>query len=55
LVLCLYQVARLGDNPRANLIRALEITQRLDREGKLNADQRRWITMISQELAKAPR
>jgi tetratricopeptide (TPR) repeat protein len=55
LVLGLYQVARLGDNPRANLARALEITQRLDREGKLSADQRRWIDLIVQELAKLPR
>jgi tetratricopeptide (TPR) repeat protein len=55
LVLALFQVARLGDNPRANLTRALEITQRLDREGKLSADQRRWIDSIVQELAKLPR
>jgi hypothetical protein len=55
LVLGLYQVARLGDNARANLSRALEILQRLDRENKLSADQKRWISMISQELAKLPR
>lgn len=51
----LVQVARLGDNPRANLTRALEVTQRLDRERKLGADQRGWINMISQELANLPR
>jgi tetratricopeptide (TPR) repeat protein len=55
LVIALFQVARLGDNRRANLTRALEITQRLDRERKLGADQRGWIDMISQELAKLPR
>jgi hypothetical protein len=55
LVIALFQLARLGDNPRANLTRALEITQRLDRERKLGADQRGWINMLSQELAKLPR
>jgi tetratricopeptide (TPR) repeat protein len=55
LVLGLFQVARLGDNPRANLSRALEILQGLDREGRLSADQRRWINTIAQELAKLPR
>ena len=54
-VIALFQVARLGDNPRANLSRALEILQRLDREGKLSADQKRWINAINQELAKLSR
>jgi len=35
--------------------RALEITRQLDRERKLHADQRGWIALIGQELAKLPR
>jgi hypothetical protein len=29
--------------------------QRLDREGKLSADQKRWTNAIAQEQAKLPR
>jgi hypothetical protein len=49
------QAAGLGDNPRANLNRALEILRRLDREGGLSADQKRWMDLITRELAKLPR
>jgi tetratricopeptide (TPR) repeat protein len=52
LVISLMQAAGLGDDPRANLSRALEILRRLDREGRLGADQRRWIDVITRELAK---
>ena len=55
LVISLVQVARLGDDPRARLTRALDITQRLDRERKLNTNQKGWIGMIGQELARLPR
>src|SRR5262245_4454889 len=55
LVISLVQVARLGDDPRARLTRALDITQRLDRERKLNANQKGWIGMIGHELARLPR
>jgi len=55
LVISLVQVARLGDDPRARLTRALDITQRLDRERKLNANQKGWIGMIGQEVARLPR
>jgi tetratricopeptide (TPR) repeat protein len=55
LVISLMQAAGLGDNPRANLSRALDILRRLEREGGLSADQRRWIDLITRELAKLPR
>ena len=55
LVVSLMQAAGLGDNPRDNLNRALEILRRLDREGGLGADQSRWMDLITRELAKLPR
>jgi tetratricopeptide (TPR) repeat protein len=55
LVISLMQSAGLGDNPRANLNRALEILRRLEREGGLSADQKRWMDLIVRELAKLPR
>ncbi len=55
LVISLVKSARLGDDPRPNLTRALDITQRLDRERKLHADQKGWIGMIGRELARLPR
>lgn len=54
LVIFLYKLAVLGDEPRARLERALAIIRRLDGEGKLNAAQKSWIEYIEEALKRAP-
>ena len=54
LIISLFRLAGLGDDSKARLVRALELTQQLDRAGKLAADQKGWLRLISQELAKFP-
>ncbi len=54
LAYALYSVATAGGDVKPNLTEALAILKRLDAEGKLTSDQKKWIPMIQAELAKAP-
>jgi tetratricopeptide (TPR) repeat protein len=53
LVGSLYNLATVGDAPKANLTQALTILKRLDAAGKLTAEQKGWIATIQAALAKA--
>jgi tetratricopeptide (TPR) repeat protein len=53
LVVCLYRIAALGDNPRANLSEALAIVKRLDAAGLLSAGRKAWAAQLETALATA--
>jgi len=46
------KIAGAGGEPRANYLKALNILQRLDGEGRLPGAQKSWIPAIEGELAK---
>ena len=54
LVLCLNTLAQIGDEPRQRYERILVIMRRLERDGKLTADQASWITAAERLLASLP-
>ena len=54
LVLCLNNLALIGDEPRARYERILAILRRLEREGKLTAAQKPWIEAAEKQLASLP-
>ncbi len=54
LVLCLNNLAQIGDEPRARYERILAILRRLEREGKLTADQKPWIEAAEKLIASLP-
>jgi tetratricopeptide (TPR) repeat protein len=54
LVLDLRRLALAGEEPRANLTRALDITKRLQASGKLAADKEGWAADLEELLAKTP-
>jgi tetratricopeptide (TPR) repeat protein len=54
LVIALRRLAQAGDEPRSRLMRALEITRRLEAEGKLGAEQARWIEDLENKLKDLP-
>jgi tetratricopeptide (TPR) repeat protein len=54
LVTILFYLADVGDNPRANLTRGLELLRRLTADGKLPAYQKTWEQGFEQLLARLP-
>jgi tetratricopeptide (TPR) repeat protein len=53
LVAALVELAGAGDEPAANLTKALTILRRLDTSGNLPADKRAWPAAVEAALAKA--
>jgi hypothetical protein len=54
LVLCLFQLALLGDEPRPRLERARAILRGLAADGRLSDEQKAWIDVIEKALASLP-
>lgn len=50
----LFSLANVGDRPRANFTRCLEILRGLESEGKLSPDAAKWIPTVEQHLAALP-
>jgi hypothetical protein len=51
LVVNLFKLAQLGDEPLARLQQALAILRRLEAEGRLPENQKSWIPVFEQAIA----
>jgi tetratricopeptide (TPR) repeat protein len=55
LVIALRRLALAGDDSRTRLMKALEITRRLEKEDKLGAEQAGWISDLEERLTDLPK